>query len=65
VNDFGEVGYNGPRLPQGPAHLYLFRLYALDTVLALQPRRRKAELLKAVAGHILVRVDLIGRYKRT
>jgi Raf kinase inhibitor-like YbhB/YbcL family protein len=64
LNDFGEVGYRGPRPPPGPAHLYFFRLYALDTALALPPRRRKADLLKALAGHILVRVDLIGRYQR-
>jgi hypothetical protein len=31
----------------------------------LPPRRRKVDLLKAVAGHILVRADLIGRYQRT
>ena len=65
LNDFGEVGYSGPRPPQGPAQLYFFKLYALDTALALPPRRLKAELLKASAGHILVRVDLIGRYQRT
>jgi hypothetical protein len=64
LNDFGEVGYSGPRPPPGPAHRYLFRRYALDTALALPPRRRKADLLKALAGHILVRVDLIGRYQR-
>jgi Raf kinase inhibitor-like YbhB/YbcL family protein len=65
LNDFGEVGYLGPRPPPGPAHLYVFRLHALDITLALPPRRRKADLLKAVAGHILVRVDLIARYQRT
>jgi Raf kinase inhibitor-like YbhB/YbcL family protein len=64
VNDFGEVGYSGPRPPSGPAHLYFFRLYAVDTALALPPRRLKAEFLKALAGHSLARVDLIGRYKR-
>ncbi len=48
---------------EGPTQL--FKLYALDTALALPPRRLKAELLKASAGHILVRVDLIGRYQRT
>lgn len=64
LNDFGEVGYSGPRPPPGPTHLYFFRLYALDTPLALPPRRRKTDLLKAVTGHILVRVDLIGRYQR-
>src|SRR4029077_19856078 len=30
LNDFGEVGYSGPCPPPGPAHLYFFRLYALD-----------------------------------
>ncbi len=65
VNDFGGVGYSGPRPPRGPAHLYFFRLYALDTTLTLPPHRHKAELLKAMAGHIFARVDLIGRYKRT
>jgi Raf kinase inhibitor-like YbhB/YbcL family protein len=64
LNDFGEVGYSGPCPPPGPAHLYFFRLYALDIALALPPRQRKADLLKALAGHLLVRVDLIGRYQR-
>jgi Raf kinase inhibitor-like YbhB/YbcL family protein len=63
LNDFGEVGYSGPRPPPRPAHLYFFRLYALDTALALPPRRLKADLLKAVTGHLLVRVDLIARYQ--
>jgi Raf kinase inhibitor-like YbhB/YbcL family protein len=65
LNDFAEVGYSGPRPPPGSAHRYVFRLYALDTALAVPPRRRKTDLLKAVAGHVLVRVDLIGRYQRT
>ena len=65
LNNFGGVGYGGPRPRRGPAHLYFFRLYALDTTLALPPHRLKAELLKAMAGHIVTRVDLIGRYKRT
>ncbi len=65
VNDFGEVGYSGPRQPAGSAHLYVFRLYALDTTLAVPSHRPKAELLKAMAGHLLVRVDLIARYTRT
>lgn len=64
LNDFGKVGYRGPRPPPGPTRRYLFRLYALDTPLALPPRRRKVDLLKALAGHLLVRVDLIGRYQQ-
>jgi len=65
VNDFGEVGYSGPRPPPESAHTCFFRLYALDMALALPPRRRKADLLKALVGHVLTRVDLIGRYERT
>jgi len=64
LNDFGEVGYRGPCPPPRAAHLYFFRLYALDMALAVPPRRRKADFLKAVAGHILVPVDLIARYQR-
>lgn len=64
LNDFGEIGYRGPCPPPGPGHRYLFRLYALDTALAMPPRRRRADLLKVLAGHILARVDLIGRYQR-
>ena len=33
-NDFGEVGYGGPKPPSGEHH-YRFQAYALDTVLAL------------------------------
>jgi len=62
LTDFGGVGDSGPR---PPAHLYFFRLDALDTTLALPPLRLKAELVKAMAGHIVTPVDLIGRYKRT
>jgi phosphatidylethanolamine-binding protein (PEBP) family uncharacterized protein len=62
MTDFGGVGYSGPR---PPAHLYFFRLYARDTTRALPPYRLKAELLKAMAAHIVTRVDLIRRYKRT
>src|SRR6266508_3982947 len=39
-------------------------LYGLDTALSLPPRKTKLELLKAIHGHILARVELMGRYKR-
>ncbi|MEA1964722.1 MAG: YbhB/YbcL family Raf kinase inhibitor-like protein, partial [Candidatus Aerophobetes bacterium] len=28
-NDFGNIGYGGPSPPPGPAHRYIFKLYAL------------------------------------
>jgi len=64
VNDFRRVGYGGPCPPRGPAHRYFFKLYALDTDLKLPPRRTKADLLKAIEGHVLGQAELMGRYKR-
>lgn len=64
LNDFRKVGYGGPCPPRGPAHRYLFRLYALDTELTLPPRKTKADALKAIEGHVLGQAELMGRYKR-
>jgi Raf kinase inhibitor-like YbhB/YbcL family protein len=64
VNDFGKVGYGGPCPPRGPAHRYFFRLYALDAALSLPPRATKADLLKAIEGHVLGQAGLMGRYQR-
>ena len=65
VNDFGVVGYSGPCPPPGPAHRYAFTLDALDTLVSLVPRKTRADFRKAMYGRIVVRVQLIGRYKRT
>lgn len=64
VNDFRKVGYGGPCPPRGPAHRYVFKLYALDTELALPPRKTKDDVLKAIEGHVLGRAELMGRYQR-
>ncbi len=64
VNDFRKVGYGGPCPPPGPAHRYSFRLYALNAELKLPPRKTKADLLKAMEGHVLGQAELVGRYKR-
>jgi len=64
LNDFGGTGYDAPCPPRGPAHRYFFRLYALDSALALPPYKTKGDLLKACSGHLLARVELTGLYKR-
>jgi Raf kinase inhibitor-like YbhB/YbcL family protein len=64
VNDFRRIGYGGPCPPRGPAHRYFFGLYALDSQTDLPPRKSKADLLRAIAGHILGRAELMGRYRR-
>jgi hypothetical protein len=64
LTDFRRVGYGGPCPPPGKPHRYFFKLYALDTELALKPRATKAELVSAMAGHVLAEVTLMGTYGR-
>ena len=65
ANDFGDLGYGGPCPPPGDGpHGYVFRLYALDTVLDLGAGATKAQLTSAMDGHILAETDLRGTYER-
>ena len=45
-------------------HRYFFRLYALNTMLELPEGTSKADVLKAMQGHVIERAELIGKYKR-
>ena len=65
VNTFPWVGYGGPCPPprHGP-HRYFFKLYALDAKLSLTARATKADLEKAMAGHVLDHAQLMGTYER-
>jgi Raf kinase inhibitor-like YbhB/YbcL family protein len=60
-NGWGAAQYDGPQPPSG-THRYVFKLYALDTVLDLGPGATKAALLDAMEGHVLARGQLIGKY---
>jgi Raf kinase inhibitor-like YbhB/YbcL family protein len=64
INDFRKTGYGGPCPPPGKPHRYFFRLYALDQPTQLKPRATKAEVLRAVEGHVLAQAELVGTYKR-
>lgn len=63
-NDFRKIGYGGPCPPPGPPHRYFFKLYALDAKTNLKPGATKADLEKAMRGHILAQAELMGHYKR-
>ena len=63
-NDFSRPGYGGPCPPKGAPHRYFFKLYALDSAPDLPPGARKADLEKAMEGHILAQTQLMGRYQR-
>lgn len=64
INDFDEIGYNGPCPPAGKPHTYRFIIYALDSALNLKPGTNKQQVLKAMEGHVLARSELYGKYGR-
>ena len=61
ITDFGEVGYGGPA-PPDKRHTYVFKLYALDTELDLPDKSTKADVEKAMEGHIIEQTQLTGTY---
>lgn len=63
VNDWQRTGYGGPCPPIG-RHRYFHKLYALDVVLPDLGQPTKAQLEKAMAGHILAQAELLGSYQK-
>lgn len=62
INGVGKPGYMGP-CPPDRSHRYFFKLYALDTKLT-GAYKNKAELEKAMEGHILQNAELMANYER-
>lgn len=61
-NHNGGVGYLGPGAPAvGPLHHYSFELFALNTKLDLGENATRADVLKAIEGHILGKSVVVGR----
>jgi len=61
MTDFGKLGYGGPA-PPDKRHTYVFKLYALDTELDLPDKSTKADVEKAMEGHIIEQTQLTGTY---
>ena len=58
----GKVRYHGP-CPSEGEHRYRFQLYALDIELPLPEQTTRKEIEKAMAGHVLARAEMTGRYE--
>ncbi len=62
--------YRGPAAPSsGPAHHYVFELYALDATVnvasvGLSPAATRDAVMVAMAGHIRGKAVLVGLYQR-
>jgi Raf kinase inhibitor-like YbhB/YbcL family protein len=52
-SSWGMLEYGGPCPPSGRNHGYLFRFYALDIILDLEPGATKNEIFDAIQGHVL------------
>ena len=62
LNSWGKHDYGGPCPPSG-THSYVFKVYALDTKLAISENSGKIELEGAMQGHIMAKAELIGLYQ--
>jgi Raf kinase inhibitor-like YbhB/YbcL family protein len=62
INDNEIMGYIGPFPPTGETHRYAFILYALDTILDVNPGAKRERVIVAMEGHVLGKSELIGTY---
>lgn len=62
-SDYGRSGY-GPPCPPSGTHRYVFDVYALDTSLDVSPSARRADVEKAMKGHVLAQAQIVGTYHK-
>ena len=60
---FGVTGYGGPCPPSG-VHKYIFKLYAINSMLDLKEDSTKKDLDRAMIGKIVEQATLVGKYSR-
>jgi hypothetical protein len=61
TSDFKTIGYGAPCPPNGK-HRYFFRIYALNSLLALPSGATARQLKQAMKGHILSTAQMMGKY---
>ena len=66
INDFGNIGYDGPEPPIGHGtHHYHFRLAALDVpALPLSERSKVTDVWREASKHALATAEVVGTYER-
>jgi Raf kinase inhibitor-like YbhB/YbcL family protein len=63
VNDSKRRGFDGPCPPIG-RHRYFHKLYVLDVMLPDLGAATKADVERAMAGHVVAQAQLMGTYER-
>jgi Raf kinase inhibitor-like YbhB/YbcL family protein len=63
TTDFKRTGWGGPCPPSG-VHRYQFKLYALDDPIDLDKSAKKADLERAMQGHVIEGAAFVGKYAR-
>jgi len=62
-NSGGKTGYFPPCPPSG-THRYIFKIFALDSILDLPAGSNRAKLESAMQNHIIDQAELQGKYSR-
>lgn len=63
TNDYQKKEYNGP-CPALGTHRYVFRIFALNTVLNLDENASRKDIDNAMKGHIIAKGEFSGEYSK-
>jgi Raf kinase inhibitor-like protein, YbhB/YbcL family len=65
INDFEEIGYNGPCPPvTHKPHRYYFNLYAIKEQTGLKEGAKVRELMRKIQGKTMEKASYMGIYGR-
>jgi Raf kinase inhibitor-like YbhB/YbcL family protein len=62
-SSLGKTSYLGP-CPPGGTHRYFFKVYALNSMLDIDPDTNKKKVEAAMEAHILAKGELMGWYHK-
>jgi len=64
LSDFGKYTYGGPCPSDEKLHHYIFRAYAVDTILNINEGPTITEVEKSLGGHTIAKNELVGTYQK-